>query len=53
MIYDVKKGTERGLREFLFPALRQSYDDLLDAATKTVRVLSMGPLPVIETLSYG
>ena len=34
MVYDVKKGTERGLREFLFPVLRQSYDDLLDAATK-------------------
>src|ERR1035441_7848254 len=33
MIYDIKKGTERGLREFLFPALRQTYDDLLDAAT--------------------
>jgi len=37
MIYDVKKGTERGLREFLFPALRRSYDDLLDAATKPER----------------
>ena len=22
MVYDVRKGTERGLREFLFPALR-------------------------------
>lgn len=31
MIYDIKKGTERGLREFLFPALRQSYDDLMAA----------------------
>ena len=30
-IYDKKKGTEYGLREFLFPALRQSYDDLLAA----------------------
>ena len=29
MIYDRKRGTERGLREFLFPALRHSYDDLL------------------------
>jgi rhamnosyltransferase subunit B len=37
MVYDVKKGTERGLREFLFPALRETYDDLLDAATKPVR----------------
>ena len=34
MVYDVKKGTETGLREFLFPVLRQTYDDLLDAATK-------------------
>ena len=31
MIYDRKRGTERGLREFLFPALRHSYEDLLDA----------------------
>jgi UDP:flavonoid glycosyltransferase YjiC (YdhE family) len=31
MIYDIKKGTERGLREFLFPAIRDSYDDLLAA----------------------
>jgi rhamnosyltransferase subunit B len=31
LIYDKKKGTEYGLREFLFPALRQSYDDLLTA----------------------
>ena len=46
MIYDVKKGTERGLREFLFPALRQSYDDLLDAAIKPERadLLLLGEL---------
>ncbi len=31
MIYDIKKGTERGLREFLFPAIRDSYEDLLAA----------------------
>jgi rhamnosyltransferase subunit B len=31
MIYDIKKGTERGLREFLFPAIRESYEDLLAA----------------------
>ena len=31
LIYDKKKGTEYGLREFLFPALRQSYEDLLAA----------------------
>ncbi len=33
MIYDRKRGTERGLREFLFPALRASYEDLLAAVT--------------------
>ncbi|WP_446744916.1 glycosyltransferase [Silvibacterium acidisoli] len=33
MIWDIKKGTERGLREFLFPAIRDSYDDLLAAVT--------------------
>ncbi len=33
MIYDIKKGTERGLREFLFPAIRESYEDLLAAVT--------------------
>jgi UDP:flavonoid glycosyltransferase YjiC (YdhE family) len=31
MIWDVKKGTERGLREFLFPVIRNSYEDLLAA----------------------
>ena len=46
MVYDVKKGTERGLREFLFPALRQTYEDLTDAATKPERadVLLLGEL---------
>ena len=46
MVYDVKKGTERGLREFLFPALRETYDDLLDAATKPERadLLLLGEL---------
>ena len=46
MVYDVKKGTERGLREFLFPALRQTYDDLLDAATRPQRadLLLLGEL---------
>ncbi|HEY0786903.1 MAG TPA: glycosyltransferase [Acidobacteriaceae bacterium] len=33
MIYDIKRGTERGLREFLFPSLRESYEDLLAAVT--------------------
>lgn len=28
MIYDIKHGTETGLREFLFPSLRESYEDL-------------------------
>ena len=46
MIYDVNKGTERGLREFLFPVLRQTYDDLMDAATKPMRadLLLLGEL---------
>ena len=46
MIYDVRKGTERGLREFLFPALRATYDDLLDAATRPERadLLLLGEL---------
>ena len=46
MIYDVNKGTETGLREFLFPVLRQTYDDLLDAATMPARadLLLLGEL---------
>jgi UDP:flavonoid glycosyltransferase YjiC (YdhE family) len=46
MIYDVNKGTETGLREFLFPALRETYADLLDAATNPVRadLLLLGEL---------
>ena len=46
MIYDIKNGTERGLREFLFPVLRQTYDDLLAAATKPERadLLLLGEL---------
>jgi UDP:flavonoid glycosyltransferase YjiC (YdhE family) len=46
LIYDVRKGTERGLREFLFPVLRQTYDDLLDAATLPERadLLLLGEL---------
>jgi len=31
MVYDIKHGTEVGLREFLFPSLRDSYDDLAAA----------------------
>ena len=46
MIYDVKHGTEHGLRDFLFPALRQTYDDLLHAATQPERadLLLLGEL---------
>ena len=46
MIYDVKRGTETGLREFLYPVLRQTYDDLLDAATRPARadLLLLGEL---------
>lgn len=31
MIYDIRHGTETGLREFLFPSLRESYEDLMAA----------------------
>lgn len=46
MVYDVKHGTEHGLRNFLFPSLRQTYDDLMDAATKPQRadLLLLGEL---------
>jgi len=46
MIYDIKHGTEHGLRNFLFPSLRQTYDDLTDAATKPERadLLLLGEL---------
>lgn len=46
MVYDIKNGTERGLRDFLFPSLRESYADLLDAATKPERadLLLLGEL---------
>jgi len=37
MVYDIKHGTEHGLRNFLFPSLRQTYDDLMDAVTKPAR----------------
>jgi rhamnosyltransferase subunit B len=49
MVYDVKKGTERGLRDFLFPALRQTYDDLFDAATRPERA----DLLVLGELNYA
>jgi rhamnosyltransferase subunit B len=46
MVYDVRKGTERGLREFLFPVLRETYDDLTAAATIPARadLLLLGEL---------
>src|SRR6201994_1412148 len=46
MVYDIKHGTEHGLRDFLFPSLRQTYEDLLAAATKPVRadLLLLGAL---------
>lgn len=46
MVYDIKHGTEHGLRDFLFPSLRQTYDDLTAAATEPVRadLLLLGEL---------
>ena len=46
MIYDVKHGTEHGLRDFLFPSLRATYEDLLHAATQPARadLLLLGEL---------
>ncbi len=46
MVYDIKHGTEHGLRDFLFPSLRQTYDDFMDAATKPTRadLLLLGEL---------
>jgi rhamnosyltransferase subunit B len=32
-LMDIRKGTERTLREVLFPAIRQSYEELLSAVT--------------------
>jgi UDP:flavonoid glycosyltransferase YjiC (YdhE family) len=49
MVYDVKHGTEHGLRNFLFPVLRQTYDDLLDAATKPQRA----DLMLLGELNYA
>jgi rhamnosyltransferase subunit B len=46
MVYDVKYGTEHGLRDFLFPSLRDTYNDLLAAATQPERadLLLLGEL---------
>jgi rhamnosyltransferase subunit B len=49
MVYDVKHGTEHGLRNFLFPSLRQTYDDLTDAATRPVRA----DLMLLGELNYA
>ncbi len=49
MVYDVRKGTERGLREFLFPVLRQTYDDLTAAATTPARA----DLILVGELNYA
>ena len=49
MIYDVRKGTERGLREFLFPSLRQTYDDFTAAVTTPVRA----DLMLLGELNYA
>jgi rhamnosyltransferase subunit B len=49
MVYDIKHGTEHGLRNFLFPALRQTYDDLFDAATRPARA----DLLLVGELNYA
>ncbi|MBB6146869.1 UDP:flavonoid glycosyltransferase YjiC (YdhE family) [Silvibacterium bohemicum] len=49
MIWDIKKGTERGLREFLFPAIRDSYKDLL----ATVEAHGGADLLVTGELAYA
>ena len=49
MVYDIKHGTEHGLRNFLFPSLRQTYDDLTDAVTRPVRA----DLMLLGELNYA
>jgi len=49
MLYDIRKGTERGLREFLFPALHDTYDDLTAAATTPTRA----DLMLLGELNYA
>ncbi len=49
MIYDARHGTEHGLRNFLFPVLRQTYDDLLAAATQPARA----DLMLLGELNYA
>ena len=49
MVYDIKHGTEHGLRNFLFPSLRKTYDDLLEVATRPVRA----DLMLLGELNYA
>jgi UDP:flavonoid glycosyltransferase YjiC (YdhE family) len=49
MVYDIKHGTEHGLRDFLFPALRETYADLLDAAIRPARA----DLLLVGELNYA
>src|ERR1035437_8576764 len=48
-LYDINTGTEYGLRNFLFPVLRQTYSDLLDAATRPRRA----DLMLLGELNYA
>jgi UDP:flavonoid glycosyltransferase YjiC (YdhE family) len=48
-VYDINTGTEYGLRNFLFPVLRQTYSDLLDAATSPHRA----DLMLLGELNYA
>ena len=49
MVYDVKHGTEHGLRDFLFPSLRQTYEDLTAAVTEPARA----DLMLLGELNYA
>ncbi len=49
MIYDIKHGTEVGLRQFLFPSLRESYADL----TAAVEANGGADLLVAGELAYA
>lgn len=49
MVYDIKHGTEHGLRDFLFPSLRQTFDDFLDAVSKPSRA----DLMLLGELNYA
>ena len=48
-IYEPRQGTEYGLRRFLFPALRASFDDLMAAVTSPRRA----DLMVVGELNYA